>query len=262
MKNLLIILLIVGFNSNLHATPLKTEMLFLSPKKLTSLMQLLDQYKEIKQFRNLAQTDMDKCVPMGDGCFHPQYGYMENNTSAATETKPALEDRKLELKNFNSTETSLVNCDKDNYFDIFCGKEKATASSADYEVWFDVSSSLKEVDYNKDPNECGRRMFMNKVMEACKQRVRFAIYNTSIKEIGDHSSACMAYGTNDQKKLMGWMKESRAKYLLVVTDIDEVSPEMRLFLESNGAKFTGDGVKAYTTDDLIDYAKDFTKMCK
>jgi hypothetical protein len=71
----------------------------------------------------------------------------------------------------------------------------------------------------------------------------------------------MAYGTNDEKKLVQWMKDSQAKLLLIVTDIDEMSRPMRDFLDENGAKFIGDGVKPFTSVNLLDYAKEFTKQC-
>jgi hypothetical protein len=245
------------------ATPQKIEMIFLSPLKVSMLLEQMDRYNKMKMSAHLAQAESERCVPMGDGCFHPQYGYIEKKETV--KTKPNLldeEERKVELKNFNSLETSLVNCDKNNYFDIFCGKEKANTAPAEVEVWFAISSSLKTVDYNRDPEQCARRSFMEKVMAVCKGKVNVSVYNTSIKQIGDHSGACLAYGTNDQKRLLGWMKDSRARQLLIVTDIDEMSTEMRNFLESNGAKMTGDGVKAFTSNDLVDYAKEFTKMCR
>ena len=99
-------------------------------------------------------------------------------------------------------------------------------------------------------------------MKSCKSKVSVSVYNTSIKQIADNGSACLAYGTNDQKKLLRSMKDSKAKHLLLVTDIDEMSIELRDYLESLGAKMTGDGVKAFTSNDLVDYAKEFTKMCQ
>lgn len=243
------------------SAPQKIEMIFLSPIKVSMILEQLDRYHAFKMSKNVAQNDIENCVPMGDGCFHPQYGFIEKpNPNVVSPT--LLEEKKLELKTFNATEISLVNCDKNNYFDIFCGQERPNSPPGDMEIWFDVSSSLRTVDYNKDPDHCARRSFMEKVMNACKGKVNVSVYNTSIKQIGDHSSACLAYGTNDQAKLLRWMKDSKVKNLLIVTDIDEMSAEMRDFLESNGAKMTGDGVKAFTSNDLIDYAKEFTKMCR
>jgi hypothetical protein len=72
----------------------------------------------------------------------------------------------------------------------------------------------------------------------------------------------MAYGTNDEKKLLKWMQDSSAKTLLIVTDIDEVSKAMRDFLEEHGANMIGDGVKPFNSTDLVNYANDFLKTCK
>ena len=246
-----------------QATPQKIEMIFLSPAKVTMLIEQLDRYNQMKMNTKLAQNETQNCVAMGDGCFHPQLGFIQKVEDTSMKSK-SLDDeaKKLELKTFNSLETSLVNCDKNNYFDIFCGKEKANTAPSEIEVWFDVSSSLRTVDYNKDPDFCARRTFMEKIQAACKSKINVSVYNTSIKQIGDHSGACMAYGTNDQSRLLGWMKNSKARSLLVVTDIDEMSVELRDFLESNGAKMKGDGVKNFTSNDLIDYAKEFIKMCR
>lgn len=249
------------------ATPKKIEMIFLSPKKISMILELLDKKQNIPMSAHLAQNDEVNCVPMGDGCFNPQLGYIEKKPEVSADDKAkaqaiAEENKKAELKTFNAVETSMVNCDKSNYFDIFCGKERGEVPPAEIEIWFDISSSLKSVDYTKDGDQCDRRSFMEVVTKNCKSKVRVSVYNTSIKEMGDHSGVCLSYGTNDQKRLLNWMKDSQAKYLLIVTDIDEMSIEMRDFLSSNGAKMTGDGVKAFTSNDLIDYAKDFTKMCK
>lgn len=250
---------------NLQAAPQKIEMIFLSPQKVSQLLELIEKNKTENLLSLLAiAEDNSACVPMGDGCFHPQYGYMDKKAEPGIKT-PAIvvpKDPELELKTFNATETNMINCDKENYFDIFCGKARANAKPADVEIWFDISSSLRTVDYNKDPNFCGRRTFMDKVMDGCKNNVRVSVYNTSIKEVGDFSSVCMAYGTNDSAKLLQWMKASTAKTLLIVTDIDEVSRGMRDFLEERGAKIIGDGVRPFSSTDLINYANDFVKTCK
>lgn len=264
------VLLVCCFEAK--AAPDKIEMIFLSPQKITQLLKLIDRNKSEHLPSLLAAADESSsaCMAMGDGCFHPQFGYMDKKpdapgATAGTQKIPAIvvpKDPELQLKTFNAVEVSMINCDKDNYFDIFCGKARASGKPAEVEIWFDISSSLRTVDYNKDPNQCNRRTFMTKVMEGCKDNVRVSVYNTSLKEVGDFSSVCMAYGTNDEAKLVQWMKESSAKTLLLVTDIDEVSRGMRDFLEERGAKIHGDGVKPFSSTDLIDYANDFVKTCK
>lgn len=252
------------------AAPQKIEMIFLSPQKISQLLELIDKNKSeyLPALLAAGEQSSSACVAMGDGCFHPQFGYMDKKPDAATNGVPKIpaivvpKDPELQLKTFNAVETSMINCDKENYFDIFCGKARANAKAAEVEIWFDISSSLRTVDYNKDPNQCNRRAFMTKVMDGCKENVRVSVYNTSLKEVGDFSSVCMAYGTNDETRLVQWMRESSAKTLLIVTDIDEVSREMRDFLEERGAKIHGDGVKPFSSTDLVDYANDFVKTCK
>ncbi len=253
--SLFIISCLITFNA--HATPEKIEMIFLSPKKVTTLLRHLDELKKIKMAAFTAQAE-EKCVPMGDGCFHPQLGYMEKKPDSAPLIK---EEKSNEVKTFNSLETSLINCEKNNHFDIFCGKEQAESSPSDTEVWIDNTSSIREADYSSDQTSCGRRTFMTNVLAACKSNVRFSVYNTTLKEVGDHSSTCLAHGTNNEKKLVSWIKDSKAKHLLLITDVDELSSDMKHLLDSNGAKIMGDGVKPFTTTDLIEYAKEFSKLC-
>lgn len=244
-------------HSAAHATPEKIEMIFLSPKRATTLLKQLDELERIKMAAWTAQAD-DKCVPMGDGCFHPQFGYMEKKPDSAPLIK---EEKSNEVKTINSLETSLINCEKNNHFDIFCGQEQPEGAPAETEVWMDITSSIREADYSKDQTSCGRRSFMTNVIASCKSKVRFSVYNTALKEVGDHSSACLAHGTNDEKKLVNWIRDSKAKHLLLITDVDELSPAMKELLESNGAKMMGDGVKPFTSTDLIEYAKEFSKHC-
>ncbi len=258
------ILLFICFNlllsMSLKAAPLKMEMIFLSPKKMSMILDLIDQYQRIKYSQYVSQSEGEKCVPMGDGCFHPQFGFIEKKNEV--KTPELLEEKKFELKNFHSLETNIVDCDKSYAFDIFCGKAQAGSANSMIEVWFDISSSLRTVDYNRDPEQCARREFMEKIQKSCGNKVSFSVFNTSLKQITDLGSACLGHGTNDQKKLLRWMTETKAKQLVVVTDIDEMSEEMKDFLESRGAKMTGDGVKAFTADDLVDYAKEYVRFCK
>ena len=281
MKKCLGLFFLILFSINAHATPQKIQMIFLSPGKVSMLLELIEKNQSGKALALLSQNDqtyVDNCIPMGEGCFHPQLGYINRkpvlksqptlspdkilDPQAITPTIAMPNDPELQLKTFNAVETSMINCDKGNYFDIYCGKEKAQTKPSEIEIWFDVSSSLRSVDYNKDPNFCSRRTFYSKVMEGCKDKVNVSIYNTSLKQVGEASSVCLSYGTNDEAKLLQWMKDSQAKLLILVTDIDEVSSAMRSFLSENKAKTMGDGAKPFTAADLENYANDFVKSCK
>jgi hypothetical protein len=260
-------LILLAFSTSVIAVPDKIEMIFLSPQKVSQLLDLIEKQNGIHKLGFLTESDLDlkNCMPMGDGCFDPQLGYIEKMPSNKGKTEPVVvtpKDPELQFKTFNAVETSMVNCDKGNYFDIYCGKEKAKGRPAEIEIWFDISSSLKNVDYSKNPDNCNRRSFMTKVMEGCKDKVRVSVYNTVLKEVGDFSSVCLSYGTNDEIKLLQWMKASEAKMLVLVTDIDEMSQPMKDFLSERGAKMTGDGVSPFSSTDLVNYANDFIKTCK
>lgn len=274
MKKILAALVLLS-SEMIWAAPQNIEMIFLSPQKVAQLLDLINKKSTNSTRILLAADESAPCLPMGDGCFHPQLGFINRKPDVTvlptTEANTRLQEKKEiqvekdvpnELKTFNAVETNMINCDKGNYFDIYCGKTRPNSKPSEIEIWFDISSSLRAVDYSKDSTHCDRRTFMTRVMEGCKQKVKVMVYNTSIKEIGDHSSACMSYGTNDEKRLIQWLKESSAKRILIVTDIDEVSRAMRDFLEERGAKTIGDGVKPFSSTDLINYANDFTKYCK
>lgn len=277
MKTLFLLLAV--FPLSAFATPQKIEMIFLSQGKMTQLIQQLDEMNSEKVISKLAQgetTYQDNCIPMGEGCFHPQYGYLNrkpviSGTTAAApvkkqdekkeESSAQIQEPEVKLKTFNAVETSMVNCEKGNYFDIFCGKEKGQGKFAEIEIWFDVSSSFRAIDYNRDPNYCNRRTFLTKMKEACKDKVSAYVFNTSIKQLGDLSGVCLSHGSNDEAKLLQWIKDSQAKTLLIVTDVEEMSKSMRDFLDSKGAKYTGE-MKPFTSTDLANYAKEFSKVCK
>ena len=63
-----------------------------------------------------------ECIEVGDKCFHPQLGLYDKSGNK----KKLVEERPndFKLKTFNSLDVNLINCDKNYYFDIFCGKEK------------------------------------------------------------------------------------------------------------------------------------------
>ncbi len=245
------------------ATPKKIIIYFLSPMKTS----YLPHFETIKMSTLLANNDekfMDQCQPMGEGCFHPQLGFVNQKPSVINSPTLLSEtEKKLEVKTFNSLETNMINCDKDYYFDLYCGKTLSQDTwNGNLEIWFDISSSLKEVDFSVEKEHCHRRSFYEKIKKSCGRSLRAALYNTNIKELGDHSGICANYGTNDEKRLVEWIKASEAKKLIIITDIDELSRSFRDFLDKEAASFVGDDVKAYTVKNLVDDAGEILKTCQ
>ncbi len=255
-----IIFILFIFSLNTFALPEHVHFFFISGDGVSSLDKIEDHKFRFSKLtaKNVLEEDPE-CVPMGDGCFHPQLGYVEEDTVLKKE-----EPRDVPRKTINAVDIDLIKCEDGNYFDIFCGKaKKESGVKALVEVWIDTSSSMRTVDYSKDPNYCQRRIIARKFREGCAEKVNIQLFDTSLKEMGDLSSACVNYGLNDQKRLMTWIKDSSAKQLYVFTDIDELSIELKDFLDSIPATIYGGERKRYFMKDVQEMTeKTVSKYCK
>ena len=250
--------------ANVLAAPKDVEVWFLSEPMDATVNMLIDKHQEFRFFQALAENETHyKCIPMGDGCFHPQTGYVDKRP---TIMEKKVEERETVLKTFNALETNLVDCDKNNYFDIYCGQAQKidNPKKVNLEIWIDTSASLKRIDYNKDVDFCNRRSFITSVFEKCsREKVAVYIYNAqSIKEIGDLSSLCLNNGTNDEGRLIEWIKNSSAAKLIIITDVDEYRSETSDYLDSIGAKIIGGGVTKFFSKELMSKAQELSSICK
>ena len=258
MKIVLVALIFISLNA--FATPKKVVGWFLGEPKTAALEQFIFLAK-------LSQNDSPyNCVPMGDGCFHPQLGYLPNKPTVMkeTETQKKEKEANLKVKTFNSLDTDMVDCDKSYGFDIFCGKEKKEASrGGDIEIWVDTSSSIKRTDFSPQPDYCQRRDMIAHALDHCpKNSLSVYVYDTSKKAIGDLSGACVNYGMNDDKRFVQWVKDSDAKKLFFVTDLEEYTPYTREFLDSINAEVKGVETTLLTGKDLMKLAEEIVKACK
>ena len=71
----------------------------------------------------VANNYKEKCVEMGEGCFHPQHGLVVD----PEKLKKLGIQKDVEVKTINAEEINLVDCDKGYYFDMYCGKAKKAA---------------------------------------------------------------------------------------------------------------------------------------
>lgn len=242
------------------AAPKKVEFIFLTEETSVSLLKLIESnviFSKMFAENNLGDFN---CVPMGDaGCFHPQYGYIENKKK---EKKVEKFKENKNLKTFNSSDVNLVDCKEGNYFDIFCGKStKEKNKLADVEVWVDTSSSMRKMDYSKGLKNCHRHRLLKKVQVGCAGKAYFSTFDTGIKNISDLSMACVNYGLNDTKRTIDWIKRSNAKHLFIITDIDEMNKELSHFIDTTGAKTHGLSVKKFLSKDLLEFSQNIIKTC-
>lgn len=239
------------------AVPGEVHFFFISPESAVLLKRMDFKIKFSNTFLSQATTAEEECVPMGDGCFNPQIGFVEGDAGAGK-----VEEVKA-LKTINAEDVSLVNCDKDNYFDIYCGKARAGAKPSGVEFWIDTSSSMRSIDYSPDPAFCERRTLASKIRNSCGTRVDIHIFDTSKKQAGSLDTVCQNYGLNNQKKLIQWIEESRAKAVYILTDKDEFSIELRDYLNSVSAKIYGGDSGTYTMKGMHKFVSDATsKHCK
>lgn len=250
------IALICLFQISIFALPKKLEVIFLSPDKKASLLHFIQENQ--KKFLATAEKEKD-CVPMGDGCFHPQRGYIEGDSGKGVVEQQEDKPKKVETK--NTLESNMIDCKEGYYFDIFCGKaKKEVHGPVDYELWIDTSSSLRRFDWAEGGSHCARRSFVERVKNKCSVEVK--TFDTSIKQMGGLDNLCITYGLNDQDRMISWIKDSNSKHLIVVTDIDEASIKMRDFLNSSGAIVHGADLGDFSGTRLVSYAEDLTKACQ
>jgi hypothetical protein len=260
------ILLFLILSTRVYGTPEKITVFFLSEQQQQSLLHLLDHKEQTPDFNaNLIATNPYRCIPMGDGCFDPQIGYYENKPPVL---RPLPEDEvtpALQLRTFNSEAVQLVECREQEYFDIFCGQRKKTAvegRSTSLELWFDVSASLRKNDYSRDMQHCGRRSFAQQIVDRCKKKPVIAVYNTSLKEVEQLSQICVTSGGNDLDRTLDWIRASRTKHLVIVTDTEEFTPPFRDFLARENSTIYGIDDGNLAVEKLLSHVKQISKSCQ
>lgn len=273
------------FHISLWAAPKNVQVWFLSTKNSASINPIFfkhELYSVLHQspifYTALADSydPYKKCYKMGDGCFHPQTGYWDSSSGGDSETdaKENIEmqretpdggdDGNVSGKKFLSAEqVDLVTCDKDYYFDLYCGKaKKIQESQSDFEIWVDTSSSLRSIDFASSEGECFRKSFIKRLDQACGENVKVKVFDTSLKTLSSREGLCTHYGLNDQDRLIQWIKDSKVKNLIIITDIAELSKKLGDFLYSIGATLKGEKPgNSLTAEDLLQQVGPLSPLC-
>ena len=247
------------------ALPDHIEVWFLSVDKTAQLEKLLQ--SETTQIK-VAQAI--QCQPMGDYCFDPQVGlYKPGDDKKAKETVLYEElDTTKKYKNPDSAtslDRQMINCEGEQAFDIFCGKALADNKKyPPFEIWIDISGTMKEVDFSGHDQTCRRESFVRGLANSCpfNQKMAIHIFNESKKESGNMSDVCLNYGLNEIDRLIDSIKTTKAKQLLIITDIYEAHERFVDFIE-----FTGKGTirglkKPFYAKNMKDQIKSLSRFCK
>lgn len=223
-----------------------------------SIIPFIQPYHSLGIVATNSKEFKEKCVEMGDGCFHPQHGLVVDPEKLE---KLGIQ-KNVEVKTISAQEVDLVDCKKGYYFDMYCGKAKKAAKPASFELWIDTSSSMRQVDFSLDQAFCERRRLVSKLKDSCKADVDVFIFDTAKKLSGELSSSCLNVGTNNSERLVEWLRASDADHVVIVTDVDEYKAQFREYLDLKGATVEGIGTSPIYASTLFDYHKGLTKLCQ
>lgn len=259
------------------AMPKSFEIWFLSPEQASAALEKGFQ-KKTKFLSVSAQANL-QCQPMGEYCFDPQVGMYKpsgksgggsNVESFSADYREAdkLEKYDYESKSMAAQDKDFV-CDKDNLFDFFCssgssknGAAKKVKEQAKFEIWFDISSSMKQVDFSGYDKMCQRESFLRLLARDCGFNSEMQIhgFNEAKKQLGTIDSVCLNHGLNSRDRIIRDIKASSAKKLIVITDIFEADETLINFVEVSGGKAVGVEKPMYASD-LKAQARDLRKKC-
>ncbi len=243
------------------SAPQHLEVWFISAHKKAELQQMIIQRPYVLR----SMTAELQCQEMGDFCFDPQYGlYKKDDANLDVDAGKVVQDNAPTIPPAKAVERDLINCDKNNFFDIFCGKAKKEAvANYKLDLWIDTSSSMREMDFSDKEGGCFRKSLVKRLDDSCgfNQKVNVMMFDTSIKQAGSMDSLCNNQGLNDHKKLMDWIERSDAKKLIIITDIYEFSKDFADYVESKHGKFRGDK-DPIVAAQLLDMVDDLEKSCR
>lgn len=262
------LILILLFSIEAYALPKKFEVWFINTK--TSRKQsfipgsLLE--KPFIFYSKLAQAR--QCQPMGDYCFDPQIGMYklgEDDSVKAKDHQAVHDDSIYEaFDNTGAIERNMIKCDKGNMFDLFCGKaQKQNKLNEKISLWVDISSSMRQVDFESHDQVCVRESFVRRLNQTCKfrEKMRIEIYNENKKELGTFDQLCLDHGLNNPKRLIQQIKENNSPYLLIITDIFEAHSFFIDFIEMNGGTHRGVD-SSFHAEDLMAQLPRIKNLCQ
>ncbi len=268
MKYLFLILM--TFSQFAIATPKNLEVWFLSIDKVAMFEEFSPSEKYLKR-TNLTAQAQRQCQKVGEYCFDPQVGlYKEEEgksiVDSSIDSSDVFEDEEYKFeKSDRAVKRKIVDCDKRNKFDIFCGKakKKLTKKNINFEVWLDTSSTMRQVDMLKSSKTCKRELFLRSLDKTCRfnDKVKVYYFSAAKKEAGSMKSVCRADGINNMNRILSSIKKSKAKNLIIVTDIFEASEDFVSGIEAMKGKIKGIDKPIYASN-LLRESKRVGKFCR
>lgn len=259
------LLLLLTINSA-WAYPKHLEVWFLSVDRTAFIEHLVPTTQTSSLF---AQQKL-QCQQMGDYCFDPQVGLYKLDEAKQVEEAIDYQQLDKQEKYFNagvakSIDREFIKCDKNHMFDIFCGNAKGKSDADEkLEIWVDISSTMKQVDFDGYDKMCKRESFLKALNTKCpmNRKMKVYIFDDNRKELGAFDRVCLNAGLNQAQRIMRDIKISKAKNLIIITDIFEASEEFVNFVEFE-AKGVARGIqKPLYAKDMHKDIERMRKMCQ
>ena len=218
------------------------------------------------------------CIPVDGYCYDAALGIyvkpeqLTQSNPVVTTTKRADESERP-VSSFDGPipttkadqlqSANLIECDQNQFFDLFCGEAQNTkaSSNAAFEVWVDTSSSLYAIDPEDEAHNCARKTFIDQLKQSCLD-LQFFAFDTNKKKLMNTQDLCLNVGLNDTKKLIGWIEESNAERLIIITDIGEYTTELSDYITKIAGQLKGAEVEEpLSPHELVSQARLVAKYC-
>ena len=266
MKHIILFILI-SLTFNVYALPKRVEVWFLSIDKTS----WLDNLNKSRFGQKIAQRNL-QCQVMGEYCFDPQVGlYKRGEEQGAQDEIDMGEIEKSQTYDFlephKGHEKNMIQCDKNsNFFDIFCGKakKKLISGKTNLEIWVDVSSTMKQVDFDGFNSECKRERFLKDLTLSCplNQKMKVYFFEEFRKEAGPLDRVCLSGGLNNMKRIIQDVENSKADNVIIITDIFEAEDKFISAIENTGRGIIKGLKKPIYATDLKGELERVRKLCK
>ncbi|RLA63186.1 MAG: hypothetical protein DRQ88_04560 [Epsilonproteobacteria bacterium] len=247
---------------NLFALPDTIEFWFISRAKYGHLQNYPYTLGKVSQVRGIYKG----CKAWGEGCYD-----MEDSELVDRQSDLKINDymikREKRLKNtldlFAPYNTHISDCDSEVGSSRFCGERLPARVDTNMEIWIDTSSSMNEIDPRGRDGNCMRNKFIRMVMESCGGNIPImGIFNQSLREMGSFTDVCRNYGENNLNFLEDWIRSSKSKHLVVVTDYTQMKKKLKKFIDRTGSKVRGDFFKGATLENFLYWGKELSNSCQ
>jgi len=258
----LVLLLTFFICQNLFALPETIEFWFISRAKYGYLQNYPQTLVKVAQVRGIYKG----CKSWGEGCYDLEDEKLVDRPPSLKKNDYMIRERRKLRENldlFTPYNSHLSDCSSGRGSPDFCGDRLPARVDTDIEIWIDTSSSMSEIDPRSTDGSCLRKKFINLVMDSCGGKIPImGIFNKSLREMGSYTDVCRSYGENNLEILKDWIRGSKSKHLVVVTDYTQMKRGLKDFIDRTGSIVRGDFFKGASLENFLYWGKELSNSCQ